>query len=945
MLKRPGFEIMPRIFLLLLILCFFPTTAFALDDPRISWEEMESEHFIIHYPSSKEFFARRALSIAEEAHKKLVPALKWESTVKTHISVTDLTDEANGWARSVPRNEIRLQSYPPEITEELGFYDDWMRQLIYHEYTHILHTDTSSGLHPVLNAIFGKFARNNATAPRWYTEGLAVYYETRMSNSGRLRNSLYKTMLFNAAIQRVIPPLGDMSAGRISWPSESAHYLFGAFFIQYIAEHYGSHTLTQWNHEYGNDWIPYAMNRAALRIWHKTWDELYEEWRQTAYKEAEIKLSEFKDLTAHSSLIPPWRHTRPIIHQQTLTYLRNDGYHPKSIVQKDLTTGKETALAECWGRCEHHWNKTGKTLYFTHAPVHDGYQQFESLYALDTTTQTIRHLELPGRIRSFALDGDDLYRVIQVNESNQIWRTSLVTHEDACLYTGKPFEQIEDITVKDKIIAASVFSPEKQQFDIQIFTQNTWTSITDDKATENSLFWMHDGQLGYVSDRTGELNLWRWHPSTGTHERLTNLVDGILHPSESENGDIYYTQYTTQGTTIAQIQSSDLHPQAPQEEPSFTLSLEYPELAQTSQYKPHRYKPWQWLWPQYWQPRFSWSDSTRASIGIALNSSDFVDHHALSFYFDYITGKDAVDFSIKYSWMSLLWDITLDAGLYQASALYRDNQQNKTYDYQTFFGDISATRIMNGRVWSQSVTLSAHAEFSEAHDPLSWSKRDPSARPVWLPTMGWHNALIAQYSWSNLHQQELAVVANDGYTVQTSLRFEAPWLGAQNYAIIARASASASWIMPWMNSHIFNLKLSGGTSWTENKSNVPFSLSSSRGFNLVFEDVQMHGYPSGLIYGRHFLYGHAAYTAPLWNAEVGHSTLPIGFTRLSLSGFGDWGYAWVDDWNISHSKFSIGAKVLLDFHLGYRLPVRVTLGYAWGGAPYGGHDIFLLWSL
>ena len=64
------------------------------------------------------------------------------------------------------------------MSEELGFYDDWMRQLIYHEYAHILHTDTSKGLHTILNSIFGKFALNNAVTPRWYTEGLAVYYET-----------------------------------------------------------------------------------------------------------------------------------------------------------------------------------------------------------------------------------------------------------------------------------------------------------------------------------------------------------------------------------------------------------------------------------------------------------------------------------------------------------------------------------------------------------------------------------------------------------------------------------------------------------------------------------------------------------------------------------------------------------------------------------------------
>ena len=84
--------------------------------------------------------------------------------------MTDNFDEANGWARVIPCNEIQIYAYPPEPDSELWGYEDWLRQLIVHELTHILHNDTSnSSLHKVLNVIFGKFARSNATAPRWYT--------------------------------------------------------------------------------------------------------------------------------------------------------------------------------------------------------------------------------------------------------------------------------------------------------------------------------------------------------------------------------------------------------------------------------------------------------------------------------------------------------------------------------------------------------------------------------------------------------------------------------------------------------------------------------------------------------------------------------------------------------------------------------------------------------
>ncbi len=109
-------------------------------------------------------------------------------------------------------------------------------------------------------------------------------------------------------------------------------------------------------------------------------------------------------------------------------------------------------------------------------------------------------------------------------------------------------------------------------------------------------------------------------------------------------------------------------------------------------------------------------------------------------------------------------------------------------------------------------------------------------------------------------------------------------------------------------------------------------------------DVMMHGYAAGMFYGRHYLYANASYSALLTEYALGSSTLPIGINRLGIQGFGEWGYTWNEAWDITHSKFAIGANLIVDGQLGYRLPLRLLLGYAWGGAPQGGHAFYLLWS-
>ena len=933
-------RIMRRNYLLILLCCLLmPDLVFAADDPATVWQELESEHFVIVFPSERVAFARRALSIAEEAHLKLIKELEWIPKTKTYISVTDYSDTANGWATSVPRNEIRLQAYPPFLSEELGFYDDWMRQLIYHEYTHILHTDTSYGLHPVLNVIFGKFARNNATAPHWFTEGVAVYYETRMSNTGRLRNVLYKTMIRNAALADAIPTLGELSAGLVRYPEGVGNYLFGSFFIEYIANTYGRETLTAWIKEYGDDWIPYAMNRAALRVWNKTWDDLYQEWRTLEIEKAKNSIDPTE--TPHESLMQPWYHNKPEIHGEWMTFVKRETSSPKAIVRTSLKTGIEEHIADCWGQCEHQWNRTGNVLYFMHSPVKDGFRIYETLYAYHNETKKIESLNIHGRVRHFCLDdNDDLYRIVQNGDKTEIWKYNGAS--DELIYRSKPFEQIEYLVVKNGKIISVIFNPEKQQADLYQFNNGEWIAITDSKSLELSPFWMHDNRLGYVSSKSGELNLWAYSFETGKHVRLTNLYDGILSPSESDDGDIYYTQYTANGTTIAKILAKDLD-EIEDDAENPDSGIRFSTLEDVSLGGVRRYRPWQWMWPQNWIPQGGVTGDG-GYAGISINGSDLLAHHLYSLQVTYLIPKSAFEFSFTYDWKALIWDLGLRTGLKQNSASYINGIKTKQYDYQTVFGDVIASRTWNGRMWSQSVTLTAHLEYNEAKDPLSWTSRDPAAR-IWIPSLGWHNSLSASWSWSNLRQTEHAFAPNHGYAVGATLMLEAPWLGDKAYTVIGKASAKAGWTMPWLDSHVIFLNLSGGGSWSQDKNRQVFSLSSARGVIIGGSDVLMHGYPSGMIYGKHYLYGHASYSAPVWDLEAGYSTLPIGIKRLGASAFGDWGYAWGDDWNILNSKVAIGAELYIDLLLGYRLPARITVGYAWGGATQGGHDFYIFWTL
>ena len=66
----------------------------------------------------------------------------------------------------------------PSSGSVLQDYRDWVRQLVQHEYTHILHLDHVGGVPAAFNRIFGKLWIPNGLLPSFFVEGTAVLNES-----------------------------------------------------------------------------------------------------------------------------------------------------------------------------------------------------------------------------------------------------------------------------------------------------------------------------------------------------------------------------------------------------------------------------------------------------------------------------------------------------------------------------------------------------------------------------------------------------------------------------------------------------------------------------------------------------------------------------------------------------------------------------------------------
>ncbi len=151
---------------LVVVVLFFARDARTLGLPGLVWETHTTKHFQVHANSGLRPIAKRVAEVAENVHTTLSPELGWQPKQRTQIVLTDDTDFANGSATALPYDTVRLFVTAPDDLSPLNDYDDWLIELVTHEYTHILHTDHITGLAAIYNAIFGKSYTRNQMPPR-----------------------------------------------------------------------------------------------------------------------------------------------------------------------------------------------------------------------------------------------------------------------------------------------------------------------------------------------------------------------------------------------------------------------------------------------------------------------------------------------------------------------------------------------------------------------------------------------------------------------------------------------------------------------------------------------------------------------------------------------------------------------------------------------------------
>lgn len=236
-----------RVFALLLALGCTTTRAVAQVqlDPRLAFVEQRTPHFVIYSHPGEDALVRRLAAMVEDVRRDVAATLRLEAPALTHIVLADQWDYSNGYATVLPRPVIFMNLSAPSGAEVIGRTDDWLRLLLVHEYTHIVHLDQSRRWAGLLRRVLGRtpFAFPNVFLPRWHVEGLATYVESQLTTQGRLRAGEFRAIDRVAATSGRFDPIDRVDQGLVTWPGPTGVYAYGLGFTAYLSERYGVESL------------------------------------------------------------------------------------------------------------------------------------------------------------------------------------------------------------------------------------------------------------------------------------------------------------------------------------------------------------------------------------------------------------------------------------------------------------------------------------------------------------------------------------------------------------------------------------------------------------------------------------------------------------------------------------------------------------------------------
>jgi Tol biopolymer transport system component len=929
-------------------------------DPNQVWRTIVTPHFYVHYYRNlrhdEREMAQRVARSAEKCHEILVPLLGHAPRGRTHIVVTDDTDGANGSAQVLPMNIVRVFITGPSSISSLNDFDDHIYGLLLHEYTHILHIDTISGLPRLVNAIFGKTWAPNQIQPRWFIEGIAVYHESAHTAGGRTRNAIYDMYLRAAVLEGKLLEMDQISSMTRYYPRGTVPYLYGGLFAKYIADRHGPQSLTAISQDYGGSPIPYAINRTARETTGESFLELYDEFkahlrRRYALQREAVQsrgLTPFRKVTDYGEACGSPRFSAD---GKQLIFWDTDGRSQFAVRVLDVDSGKIVEKFDILGPAGVDLTPDGEQIVMGKAAVWETFYNYHDLYVRDRRTGRERRLTDGLRARDPAVSPDGSLVAFTTNELGSM-SLALIPFgggKHRVLYRGRDSDQI--FTPR--------WSPDGRQLvysrwraggnrDIYLMdvASRRTRRLTDDRALDMDPMFSADGRRVYFSsDRSGIYNIYCKDLQSGETWQVTNLLGGAFVPAVSpDERQLYYVGFSYKG--------HDLHAM-PIHRERYLPAMPYvndrpppPRVPPREAYPEVPYSPLSSVLPRAWSLLLS-SDGQSTIVGIEVRGGDVVGRHAYWGALNINTSSGVPSYGLNYTYSRLWPYVRLDHSRFegQRGGISINGVKGSYKEVNWGAGLTVGLPVLRIPNHSGDITLGYRFNYFQDADDTRVLVGPDHITPQ-LPDTGVLSGLTVGLSYSSLERYAWSISTEKGRAINVNMRANHSAFGSKWEHLMVSWSWREYVPIPWFDDHVLALSYGGGISSGDAARRGVFYIG---GFpeqdvlRVLFDisrpsGVYLRGYPPGSLWGEQYHLLNFEYRLPIVDIEKGLWSLPVYLNNIHAAAFVDVGNAFYGAMDFSKLKVGVGGEVLVEMVIGYVVPTTFRIGYARGLMEPGGDE-------
>jgi Tol biopolymer transport system component len=575
-----------QLILWIILFVFLPVIIFSQINefnPDYKWLTIKGKHVRVHYHEEAERTARTVAKIADEIWEPVTSLYQYEPDVIDFV-IKDIDDYSNG-ATFFFDNKIEIWS--SSLDFDLRGTHNWLRNVITHEFTHMVQIQAGMKLTRTLPVFYLQFLNYEdkrrpdilygfpnfiasypipmINIPAWFAEGTAQYMRKEFNYDNW--DSHRDMILRSYALDNKMLTWNQMGVfGKTSLGNESV-YNSGFALTRYIAQKYGEDKLREVTNKLGN-LTTFTIDAAFKEVIGKNGIEIYNEWSDFLKRDYKKRIADVEQnlITGDTIVSNGFGNFYPVYSTDgnKILYISNktsDYFSLSSVFLYDIDSKKEKKIVSNVRSTISFIPNENKIVYAKLSSDNPRMSNIHDLYVYDIGKEKEERITFGIRANNPSVSNNG-------KKITFIFQNDGTVNIGVCDINGKNFKKLTffdngeqlynpKFSKDDSFILFDYSYHDNRDIGRVDTNGSNYVLITKSNADERHPFMANNGVLYYSSDETGIFNIYSLNLETGIKKQHTNVTGGAFMPSVNNKGDLVYAGYTSDGYKIFMLRSEE----------------------------------------------------------------------------------------------------------------------------------------------------------------------------------------------------------------------------------------------------------------------------------------------------------------------------------------------------------------------------------------------------